>query len=129
MVNPFSYPITFLPCNSLEEIRPFYEKILQLPVALEQARCILYRIGSKAYWGFCDHYSEKIIDPERICLTLVVDTQHDVDKWHSHLVSNQVPCKKSPAYNRTFKIYNAFYYDPTGYTIEIQVFDTNAHPL
>ncbi len=128
MPKKFSYPITFLPCRSLEEIRPFYEEKLQLQVALEQKRCILFKIGG-SYWGFCDHYTEQIENPERICLTLVVDTKEEVNEWDSRLDSLHVPCKKPPAYNSTFKIYNAFYYDPTGYIIEIQAFDEDAHPL
>lgn len=128
-MNPknFSYPITFLPCRSLDEIRPFYEDILKLKVALEQKRCILFKIG-ESYWGFCDHYDEQVKNPERVCLTLVVDTRGQVDKWHSRMISEVVPCKKRPAYNSKFKIYNAFYTDPTGYTIEIQAFDEDSKP-
>ena len=128
MPREFSYPITFLPCRSLGEIRPFYEEILQLKVALEQKRCILFKIGD-SYWGFCDHYTERIGNPERICLTLVVDTKEDVNEWDARLESFNVPCKKPPAYNSDFKIYNGFYYDPTGYIIEIQAFDKDATPL
>ena len=127
MPEEFSYPITFLPCKSIDRIRSFYEKILGLKVALEQKRCILFKIGD-SYWGFCDHYDEQIENPERVCLTLVVNTTGQVDKWHSHLRSKMVTCKKAPAYNSNFKIYNAFYFDPTGYIIEIQAFDDDAKP-
>ena len=123
----FTYPITFLPCESIDTIRLFYEKILQLKVALEQKRCILFKIGD-SYWGFCDHYEERIEHPERVCLTLVVDTRDQVDTWHSRMEKNAVPCKKQPAYNPKFKIYNAFYTDPAGYTVEIQVFDEDGKP-
>ena len=123
----FSYPITFLPCKSIDDIRPFYEDILKLKVALEQKRCILFKIG-ESYWGFCDHYKDQIENPDRVCLTLVVDTRGQVDKWHSRMITEVVPCKKPPAYNSKFKIYNAFYTDPTGYTIEIQAFDENSKP-
>jgi hypothetical protein len=128
MPEKFSYPITFLPCKSLDEIRPFYEKILKLKVALEQKRCVLFKIGD-SYWGFCDHYEEQIENPERVCLTLVVDTRGEVDSWHSYLRKKMVPCKQNPSYNPKFKIYNAFYRDPTGYTIEIQTFDEDEMPL
>jgi hypothetical protein len=52
----FSYPITFLPCKSLEKTRYFYSEILKLPVALEQAKCLIFQIGqtdNAAFWGFC----------------------------------------------------------------------------
>ena len=127
MPKEFSYPITFLPCKSLDRIRPFYEKVLGLKVALEQKRCILFKIKG-SYWGFCDHYKEQIENPERVCLTLVVDTRGQVDSWHTRLMKKMVPCKKTPAYNPEFKIYNAFYFDPTGYVIEIQTFDEDSKP-
>ena len=130
MPKEFSYPITFLPCESIDEIRPFYEEYLGLEVALEQKSCILFKIGKKAaYWGFCDHYDEQIVSPERICLTLVVDTRGQVDKWHTRLRKNMVECKQRPSYNPNFKIYNAFYFDPTGYVIEIQAFDEDSKPM
>ncbi|MHA1111202.1 MAG: VOC family protein [Promethearchaeota archaeon] len=127
MPKQFSYPITFLPCDSIEEVRPFYEDILKLKVALEQKRCILFKIG-ESYWGFCDHYEEQILNPERVCLTLVVDTRGQVDSWHKRLRKSMVPCKKRPAYNPDYKIYNAFYFDPAGYVIEIQAFDEDGRP-
>jgi extradiol dioxygenase family protein len=124
----FSYPITFLPCKSISKIRPFYEEVLKLKVGLEQKHCILFKIRD-SYWGFCDHFDEQIENPERVCLTLVVETVGQVDKWHTLLKKKMIPCKKTPAYNSNFKIYNAFYFDPTGYTIEIQAFDVGARPI
>ncbi|QEE14583.1 VOC family protein [Promethearchaeum syntrophicum] len=129
MPKKFSYPITFLHCRDLQEIRSFYEDILHLQVALEQDKCIIYRIGEKsqnAYWGFCDLYSEFLEHPEMVCLTLVVDTREEVDAWHSELVSKKVICIKPPGALKQFGIYNAFYRDPMNHTIEIQVFDEDS---
>ena len=126
MPKNFSYPITFLHCRDLLEIRSFYEDILHLQVALELDKCIIYRIGEKnqnAYWGFCSLYSDFLEHPEMVCLTLVVDTREDVDAWHTELVSKKVKCIKPPAYLEQFGIYSAFYRDPMNHTIEIQVFD------
>ena len=130
----FSYPITFLPCKSLEKTRYFYAEILQLPVVLEQAKCLVFQIGKKkdnaAFWGFCSHYTEFIKNPEKVCLTLVVDSAQDVDEWNSYLTDKNIFCIKEPRYNSTFKIYNAFYMDPIDkYTIEIQSFDKDAKPI
>ena len=129
----FSYPITFLPCKSLEETRNFYGEILKLPVVLEQAKCLIFQIGGKkdnaAFWGFCSHYTEFIQNPEKVCLTLVVDSKQDVDEWDRYLNNNNIPSTKGgPKYNPTFKIYNVFYRDPMNYTVEIQSFDEDAKP-
>lgn len=132
MVSKFQYPITFLPCKDLEENRQFYEKILGLPVALEQGPCILYKIGTEnhfSYWGFCSHYDEYIQNGKKICLTLVVDTIENVDDWHLELKRKGVKCIKEPAHTPKFKLYNGFYEDPMGYTIEIQAFYEDGKPL
>ena len=131
IMNPFSYPITFLPCKNLDQIHQFYENVLQLEVALEQGQCIIYKIGESphiSYWGFCSHYDEFLKPAHRVCLTLVVSTRTEVDSWHQKLVSLDIDCSKPPKYTEQFKIYNAFYRDPMGYTIEIQSFDENAKP-
>ena len=128
----FSYPITFLPCKSLEKTRNFYAEILKLPVVLEQAKCLIFRIGKSdnaAFWGFCSHYTEFLTNPEKVCLTLVVDSERYVDEWNSYLTDKNIHCTKEPKYNPTFKIYNAFYRDPMGYTVEIQSFDEGAQPI
>ncbi len=132
MPTNFSYPITFLPSRDLLETRQFYEKILKLPVALEQGKCIIFKIGTKnhfSYWGFCSHYNEFITPAKRVCLTLVVEQKHEVDEWHQELLSNQVKCIKEPSQTQQFKIYNSFYEDPMGYTIEIQSFDEDGKPI
>jgi hypothetical protein len=93
---------------------------------------LVFQIGKKnnaAFWGFCSHYTEFIKNPEKICLTLVVDTKQDVDEWNSYLTDKNILCTKEPKYNPTFKIYNAFYRDPMNYTVEIQSFDEGAKPI
>lgn len=128
----FSYPITFLPCKNLEDTRNFYAEILKLPVVLEQAKCLVFQIGkttdNTAFWGFCSHYTEFIKNPEKVCLTLVVESERDVDEWNRYLNEKNIPCTKEPKYNPTFKIYNAFYRDPMNYILEIQSFDEDAKP-
>ena len=133
MLPQFAYPITFLPCRDLDAVRHFYEAILHLPVALEQARCILFKIGQVphyTYWGFCDHsHSQEFLSPpEKVCLTLVVATHADVDRWHQELQNHQIQYTKIPSYTPEYKIYNGFYVDPMGYTLEIQAFDEEGRP-
>ena len=55
-------------------------------------------------------------------------TQAEVDEWHQYLVDAAVKVKRPPQYTTAFKIYNGFYLDPIGYTIEIQAFDPDAQP-
>ena len=131
MIPKFQYPITFLPCKNLDEINIFYTKILGLEIALEQGECVIFKIGHSphtGYWGFCAHHSEFITPAKRVCLTLVVNTKMDVDRWHKNLTQNNILCTKIPMDTPLFKIYNAFYQDPMGYTIEIQAFYNDSKP-
>ncbi len=122
------YPILFLRTSDMKKTRNFYENILNFPIALEQSSCIIYKIGNYGYWGFCQ--TEEIIEkPEQICLTLVVDSREQVDTWHKHLEKSEVEVKRDPQHTSQYKIYNGFYVDPTGYTLEIQVFDKEGEPL
>lgn len=121
------YPILFLRTNDMNKTRNFYEHILNFPVALEQSGCIIYQVGDYGYWGFCQS-EEKIEKPEQVCLTLVVDSREKVDNWHIHLEKSKVEIKRDPQYTSQYKIYNGFYIDPTGYILEIQVFDKDGEP-
>jgi len=128
----FSYPITFLPCKDLNKTRVFYETILKLEVALVQAHCLVFKIGNinhYAYWGFCSHYDEYLYPPGKVCLTLVVEENDSVDSWYNILTGKGITCTGKPRYKPEFKIYNSFYLDPMGYTIEIQSFDPDGKPI
>jgi predicted enzyme related to lactoylglutathione lyase len=122
------YPIVFLPTSDMRLTREFYEKTLELPVALDQKACTIFSIGKYGYWGFCNKPQEMIVNPEKVCLTLVVEDHEQVDEWHRYLVARNVKAKRRPMYTPDYKIYNAFYADPMGYTIEIQAFDADARP-
>ncbi|MFX1536926.1 MAG: VOC family protein [Promethearchaeota archaeon] len=124
----FLYPIIFLPTADLSQTRHFYENILKLPLALDQGACLIFRVGKYGYWGFCKQSEEGILNPEKVCLTLVVETRTEVDEWHNYLAKENVNVKRPPQYTAAYKIYNGFYLDPLGYTIEIQAFDTDGEP-
>ena len=130
MPTPFSYPITFLPTADLAKTRHFYETLLKLPVALDQGACVIFRVGKYGYLAFCSQSEDgnRLSNPEEVCLTLVVDTQSEVDDWHQYLVDAGITVKRPPQYTAAYKIYNGFYLDPLGYTIEIQAFDEDAQP-
>jgi len=130
MPTPFTYPITFLPTVDLDKTRQFYEHLLKLPVALDQGACVIFRVGKFGYLAFCSQaeHSADIKNPGEVCLTLIVDTQTEVDEWHQYLVDAGIKVKRPPQYTAAYKIYNGFYIDPMGYTIEIQAFDEDAQP-
>lgn len=131
MVPPFKYPITFLPCKNLDEMIKFYTEILGLELALEQGDCFIIKIGESphiSYWGFCSHYEDFITPARRVCLTLVVDSPKEVDSWTQNLINQKVKCTRQAQATPQFKIYNAFFEDPMGYTIEVQSFDSDGQP-
>ena len=127
----FQYPIVFLPCHDLRVVRSFYGDALRLPVALDQGKCLIFRIGIKGsagYFGFRKGFKSELVDPEKVCLTLVVSTRSDVDQWHESLTKLGENCVRAPSYQPQFHIYNAFFRDPIGYTLEIQAFDEEYSP-
>ena len=126
---PINYPITFLPTTNLEQTRIFYEKTLNLSIALDQDTSIIFSVGKYGYLGFCAQSKDGLSDPEKVVLTLVVDNKREVDEWHEYLVLSKVRVKRAPQYSADYMIYNGFYFDPMGYTIEIQAFDTNSQPI
>ena len=125
------YPITFLPCQDLSTTREFYNGLLQLPIVLEQGHCVLFQIGessNRAFWGFCSHYTGFIEMPKHVCLTLVVETREDVDAYFKMLTEANIECIKKPTETPQFQIYNTFFKDPMGYSLEIQMFYPEGKP-
>jgi catechol 2,3-dioxygenase-like lactoylglutathione lyase family enzyme len=119
----FDAQITFCYTPDLERTARFYEDVMDLPLALDQGVCRIYRAAKSAYLGFCRR--EGAPRPEGVILTLVTE---DVDGWHARLTGQRVPCEKEPVYNPTYQIYQAFYRDPNGYLIEIQRFEDSRWP-
>ncbi|MHA1672313.1 MAG: VOC family protein [Promethearchaeota archaeon] len=125
------YPMTFLPCRDLAVTRDFYNGLLKLQISLEQGPCVLFQIGegpNRAYWGFCSHYTDYIETPKRVCLTLVVDSKEDVDAYYEMLSEAKIECIKKPAETPQFQIYNTFFKDTMGYSLEIQMFYPEGKP-
>jgi catechol 2,3-dioxygenase-like lactoylglutathione lyase family enzyme len=114
----FDAQITFCSTQDLIATAGFYEGIMGFPLALDQGTCRIYRVARDAYLGFCRRADA--VRPDGAILTLVTD---DVDGWHRRLIAKGVPCEKAPAFNPTYKIYQAFFRDPNGYLIEIQRFE------
>ncbi|MFN4032584.1 MAG: VOC family protein [Fimbriimonadales bacterium] len=118
-MRPISEFIVFLPAPNWAATRAFYEGVLGLRVALEQADCVIYQVSGAAYVGFCQR-AETPQPTERVILTLVSPA---VDAWHEYLQAHGAEIVKPPAYNERYHIYHLFARDPNGYLIEIQRFD------
>jgi catechol 2,3-dioxygenase-like lactoylglutathione lyase family enzyme len=114
----FDAQVTFCFTGDLDRTAEFYERILELPLALDQGRCRIYRTGTTGYLGFCQR--DDAPRPEGVILTLVTG---DVDGWHKRLAGRGAPIVKPPTANPEFKIYHFFFRDPNGYLLEIQRFD------
>lgn len=114
----FDSMITFCRTKDMEETHRFYNGLLELPMALDQGRCRIYRVSSGGFIGFCEGTEP---DPENtVMITLVTD---DVDGWFARIASKGHPVIKAPAMNSEFRIYHCFVRDPSGYTVEIQRFE------
>ena len=117
----FDAQITFCYTPNLPATAEFYENVLELPLALDQGACRIYRVTRGAFLGFCSKDEAPI--PKGIILTLVTE---DVDAWHARLSERGVVFEKPPAHNPKFNIYHCFLRDPNGYLIEIQRFEDPA---
>ena len=118
---PWDAQVTFCYTKEFEATTRFYEKVLQLPLALDQGACRIYRASPGAFIGVCQR--ARPVSTDGIILTLVTD---DVDAWHARLVERGVPFDKPPTFNAEYNIYHCFARDPNGYVIEIQRFDDPA---
>jgi catechol 2,3-dioxygenase-like lactoylglutathione lyase family enzyme len=116
---PFSQQITFLNTGNLAETTRFYEEILQLPLALDQGTCRIYRASPDGYLGFCQN-AEALQRTQGVILTLVTP---EVDDWYRCLCRRGIAFEKAPAHNPRYNIYHCFLRDPNGYLIEIQRFE------
>lgn len=117
-LSPIEHQITFFYTSNLAETAHFYEKILGLPLVLDQGSCRIYRTSSNAAIGFCQK-SSVVLVTESVILTLITQ---DVDAWYQHLIHQEVLFDAPPHENSDYRIYHCFLRDPNGYRIEIQRF-------
>jgi len=116
--------VTFLGCADLGASADFYERILQLPLVLDQGSCRIYRTGGDAYLGLCSHLPAGA-GSRMVIITLV---SRQVDAWYAYLLEKDVVIEEPPVLNRTYDIYHFFLRDPDGYLIEVQQFLDPAWP-
>ena len=115
---PIHQQITFLMVKDLGATADFYERLLALPLAVDQGNCRIYRVVGDAYLGFCERPDE-VGSAGNIIVTLVTP---EVDAWYERLAGQGVKFEKSPAVNPAYKIYHCLALDPDGYRVEIQRF-------
>jgi len=115
---PIEQQITFIYTRDLATTSHFYENLMELPLALDQGGCRIYRVSSSGYLGVCqrDDAPER---PSGVIFTLVTP---EVDEWYRHLSAEGVVFEKPPSLNPRYNIYHCFLRDPDGYLIEIQRF-------
>ena len=118
MALPVDAQITFLYCESLAVTAPFYERVLGLPLVVDQGSCRIFHVkGRQAYLGLC----ERPAPPEKDSLIFTFVTQ-DVDAWYERITGHGVACEAAPSVSEQYGIYHFFVRDPNGYLLEVQRF-------
>lgn len=110
--------ITFFMVKDLGATADFYERVLGLPLVVDQGRCRIYQVVGQAYIGFCER-PESADSTQNVIMTLVTP---DVDGWYEHLRALGVPAERPPTVDLSYRIYHCFVRDPNGYLVEIQRF-------
>lgn len=110
--------ITFFYTQNGPATWDFYERVIGLPLVLDQGGCRIYRVAAEAYVGFCARDGARPTDGA--LFTLVTD---EVDDWATHLKAHDVELVHEPRHNAEYGIYHFFAKDPNGYLIEVQRFD------
>lgn len=122
MATPFEQQVTFLYTTDLAATSYFYEKLIGLPLALDQGACRIYQVSADGFLGFCEREGAT---PSGVIVTFVTQ---DVDGWYERLSARGVAFEKAPTFNPLYNIYHCFLRDPNGYLLEIQRFHDPAWP-
>ncbi len=116
-MNPTGF-IAFYPCHDLAATTDFYTRDLGLALARDQKSCVIFKVASEAYLGFCQHEGE-ILHHEGVIITVLTD---EVDEVYQRLLSLNIETEGKPKQNEAFGIYHFFARDPDGYRLELQRF-------
>ncbi|MFX0146872.1 MAG: VOC family protein [Candidatus Hodarchaeota archaeon] len=110
--------ITFLGTKNLNNTAYFYQNVLGLKLYKDQGLCKIFNVTKESKIGFCSHMPIISADKGPI-LTLVVE---NVEEFYEKLINLGQEIPNPPKINPKFNIYHFFFYDPNGYTLEIQKF-------
>jgi catechol 2,3-dioxygenase-like lactoylglutathione lyase family enzyme len=116
--------VTFFYTHDLSRTGDFYERVMGLPLVLDQRVCRIYRVCDDAFIGFCEHLQR----PTAIAGVILTLATREVDAWAAYLTAQGVPLEKPPVFNPEYNIYHLFLRDPNGYLLEIQTFLDPAWP-
>lgn len=116
-MNPTGF-IAFYPCHDLAATTDFYTRDVGLALARDQKSCVIFKVASEAYVGFCQHEGE-IPYHEGVIITLLTE---EVDEVYQRLLRLNVETEGKPKQNDSFGIYHFFARDPDGYRLELQRF-------
>jgi catechol 2,3-dioxygenase-like lactoylglutathione lyase family enzyme len=119
---PIDQQITFLHTDDLAATADFYERVMELPLALDQGSCRIYRVSDGGYVGFCQRSSALNSPPQEASGVILTIVTSQVERWHQDLSDRGVAFEKPPTFNPKYNIYHCFLRDPNGYLIEIQRF-------
>lgn len=109
--------ITFFPSQDLQATKRFYQDSLGLELVRDQGSCLIFKVSSTGYVGFCEHL--KASEQPGVIITLVLD---NVDELYQQLFAQGVPIEAPPSLNEQYQIYHFFARDPNAYRLEIQRF-------
>ena len=110
--------IAFYPCHDLAATTDFYTRDLQLELVRDQKTCVIFKVASEAYLGFCQHEG-KIPNHQGVVITVLTE---EVDEVYRRLLRLNVETEGKPKQNGRFGIYHFFASDPDGYRLEVQRF-------
>lgn len=108
----------FLYTTDLEITRSFYLEKLGLDLVRDQGDCLIFRLISTSFIGFCKRPVTEASKP--VIITIVTE---QIQSWYESLTSSGVQLESEPIYNPKYGITHFFIKDPNGYLVEIQHFD------
>ncbi|HMO08568.1 MAG TPA: VOC family protein [Paracoccaceae bacterium] len=123
---PADMAITFLYVRDLAAAAAFYERVLRLPLAIDQGWSRIYALtpglpaGQGAHLGLVDetrgmHRAQAGDKPVQVCLRVP-----DVAGWHRWCAGQGVMALSPLWTNRELRIAAFVFDDPEGYQIEVQ---------
>ncbi|MBM7070193.1 VOC family protein [Actibacterium sp. 188UL27-1] len=116
---PNELAITFLYYRDLATAMQFYERVLGLPLAIDQGWCKIYRICPGAHVGLVDETKGMnkwaAVKPVQLCIRVT-----DVDAWYAYAREMSLDALSELFESDQLGIRAFVFNDPEGYQIEIQ---------
>ena len=121
MRNKCQSQITFLYCQDVATLAPFYEDVLGFEVVDDQGFAKIYRVSGNAFVGIVsgDRGFHKPQEKSAVLITLLVD---DVPAWYDYLKGQGVKILREMQTHADIQVRCFFFEDPAGYAFEVQQF-------